>query len=63
MHTPSNRRKTLCGTLDYLCPEMINYRQHDNRVDIWTIGVLAYELVTGRPPFESQNEMETKRKI
>ncbi len=25
VHTPSNRRKTLCGTLDYLCPEMINY--------------------------------------
>ena len=25
VHTPSNRRRTLCGTLDYLCPEMINY--------------------------------------
>ncbi|CAK78324.1 unnamed protein product (macronuclear) [Paramecium tetraurelia] len=63
VHTPSNRRKTLCGTLDYLCPEMINYQPHDNRVDVWTIGVLAYELVVGRPPFESHNENDTKRKI
>ncbi|CAD8125942.1 unnamed protein product [Paramecium sonneborni] len=63
VHTPSNRRKTLCGTLDYLCPEMINYQTHDNRVDVWTIGVLAYELVVGRPPFESHNENDTKRKI
>lgn len=53
VHTPSNRRKTLCGTLDYLCPEMVNNRAHNHKVDLWTIGVLAYELVTGRPPFES----------
>ncbi|CAD8124806.1 unnamed protein product [Paramecium sonneborni] len=63
VHTPSNKRKTLCGTLDYLCPEMINYQSHDNRVDVWTIGVLAYELVVGRPPFESYNEQDTKKKI
>ncbi|CAD8211690.1 unnamed protein product [Paramecium octaurelia] len=63
VHTPSNRRRTLCGTLDYLCPEMINYQTHDNRVDVWTLGVLAYELVVGRPPFESRNEQDTKKRI
>lgn len=53
-HAPSNKRATFCGTLDYLPPEMVNKKQeceYDNSIDIWAIGVLAYELVTGKAPF------------
>lgn len=42
---------------------MLQNRPHNHKVDLWTIGVLAYELVTGKPPFESYTEQETKRKI
>ena len=47
----SNKRRTVCGTPIYLAPEMINKLGHDGRVDIWCIGVLLFELVTGRVPF------------
>ena len=44
-------RKTYCGTVDYLAPEMINKTGHDEKLDIWCIGVLVYELLTGKTPF------------
>lgn len=54
MHAPSalDRRKTLCGTLDYLPPEMVEGKEHGSGVDLWSLGVLAYEFVVGAPPFE-----------
>jgi serine/threonine protein kinase len=52
VHAPSNRRTTLCGTPDYLPPEMVEGRSHTERVDHWALGVLTYEFLVGRPPFE-----------
>jgi len=63
VHAPSSRRKTLCGTLDYLPPEMVENRSHDEKVDHWTIGILMYEFLVGSPPFETQNQADTYRKI
>uniref|UniRef100_A0A8C8ENT2 non-specific serine/threonine protein kinase n=1 Tax=Oncorhynchus tshawytscha TaxID=74940 RepID=A0A8C8ENT2_ONCTS len=63
VHTPSSRRSTLCGTLDYLPPEMIEGRTHDEKVDLWSLGVLCYEFLVGRPPFETKNNEDTYRKI
>jgi len=46
------QRTTFCGTLDYLAPEMVESgHQHDHMVDIWAVGVLVYELLTGKSPF------------
>lgn len=54
--TPSapktHRRTTLCGTLDYLPPEMVEGRDHNANVDLWSLGVLCYEFLVGVPPFE-----------
>ncbi|XP_032983688.1 aurora kinase C isoform X2 [Rhinolophus ferrumequinum] len=63
VHTPSLRRKTMCGTLDYLPPEMIEGRTYNEKVDLWCIGVLCYELLVGNPPFESTSYSETYRRI
>ena len=53
----------MCGTLDYLPPEMVESKQHDERVDIWGLGVLCYEFLVGSPPFESSTQRETYNRI
>jgi aurora kinase len=58
VHAPSSRRTTLCGTLDYLPPEMIENKEHDHTVDNWALGVLAYEFLCGSPPFEAEGHSE-----
>eukprot|EP01084_Bolivina_argentea_P000126 232_1 len=63
VHSPDIRRTTLCGTLDYLPPEMVEGRGHDHNVDIWSLGVLTYEFLIGKPPFESKNTGQTYRAI
>ncbi|MEE6506387.1 hypothetical protein FKM82_007648 [Ascaphus truei] len=63
VHAPSSRRTTLCGTLDYLPPEMIEGRMHDEKVDLWSLGVLCYEFLVGKPPFETDTHQETYRRI
>ncbi|KAG8222269.1 hypothetical protein J437_LFUL001467 [Ladona fulva] len=59
VHAPSSRRDTLCGTLDYLPPEMVEGKKHDNQVDLWSLGVLCYEFLVGKPPFEAATFEET----
>lgn len=48
---PRNERTTLCGTPEYVAPEMLTVKKYDNKCDNWSIGVLAYEMVIGRTPF------------
>ena len=63
IHAPSNKRKTFCGTLDYLPPEMLENHKHDEWVDLWCLGVLIYEFCAGKPPFESDTQIKTINKI
>ena len=63
VHAPSSRRNTLCGTLDYLPPEMVEGREHDEMVDVWSLGVLMYEFLVGSPPFEAEGHQATYRRI
>lgn len=53
----------MCGTLDYLPPEMIQNKAYDEKVDHWALGILIYEFLVGRPPFESPSMQETCRRI
>lgn len=63
VHAPTSRRNTLCGTLDYLPPEMVEGREHDEMVDVWSLGVLLYEFLVGSPPFEAEGHRATYSRI
>jgi len=63
VHSPNARRSTLCGTLDYLPPEMVMGLPHTDRVDNWSLGVLTYELLVGKPPFEASQRQQTYKRI
>ena len=52
------KRQTVCGTPIYLAPEIIKEEGHDEKVDIWCIGVLLFELITGNVPFQG-NDFDT----
>jgi len=58
VHATSSMRKTICGTLDYMAPEMVHRTAHNEKVDLWCIGVLAYEFLIGNPPFDSSGGQE-----
>lgn len=47
-------RTTICGTPEYLPPEMVEHKTHDTSADIWCLGVLLYEMLVGHTPFKSQ---------
>jgi len=59
VHAPSSKRRTLCGTIDYLSPEMLLGGEHDSNVDNWSVGVLLFEFLNGSPPFEHASENDT----
>ncbi|XP_047951452.1 serine/threonine-protein kinase Aurora-3 [Salvia hispanica] len=58
-----SKRHTMCGTLDYLAPEMVEKKAHDYSVDNWTLGILCYEFLYGVPPFEAESQMDTFKRI
>ncbi|KAM4578708.1 LOW QUALITY PROTEIN: serine/threonine-protein kinase PLK2b [Fundulus diaphanus] len=58
-----NRRKTICGTPNYLSPEVLNKQGHGCESDVWALGCVMYTMLLGRPPFETTNLKETYRCI
>lgn len=57
------RKKTLCGTPNYIAPEILNKKGHSFEVDIWSIGCVMFTLLAGQPPFETKTLKDTYSKI
>ncbi|XP_033943400.1 serine/threonine-protein kinase PLK1 [Pseudochaenichthys georgianus] len=57
------RKKTLCGTPNYIAPEVLCKKGHSYEVDIWSLGCILYTLLVGKPPFETSCLKETYNRI
>merc|ERR1711904_682131 len=57
------RTYTLCGTPEYIAPEVLLNKGHGKPVDWWTLGILIYEMIVGQPPFCDEEPMGIYQKI
>ncbi|XP_015728256.1 serine/threonine-protein kinase ULK3 isoform X3 [Coturnix japonica] len=61
--SPWDEKHVLRGSPLYMAPEMVCCQQYDARVDLWSVGVILYEALFGRPPFASRSFAELEEKI
>ena len=55
-------KSTFCGTLDYMAPEIISGQSYNNKIDIWALGVLLYEMIQGSSPVYIIGKQEKSNK-
>ncbi len=53
-------RTSVCGTYEYMSPEIVKEKRHDKSVDIWSLGILLFEMLHGSPPFKADSFEEIK---
>lgn len=60
IESPGERKKTICGTPNYIVPEVLfdPANGHSFEVDTWSIGVILYTFIIGRPPFQTKDVKE-----
>ena len=57
------KRKTFCGTYEYMAPEIVTDTPYDYTIDIWSLGVLLYEMLHGYAPFRGKEYKEIASNI
>lgn len=55
--------ETLCGSPLYMAPEILRYEKYNAKADLWSVGAVVFEMITGKPPFPAANHIELLKKI
>lgn len=55
--------KTICGSPIYMAPEIIKYNSYSNKSDLWSLGVILYEIIIGKTPYKASTHLELINKI
>ena len=57
------QRSTYCGTTEYMSPEIVNKMEYSKEIDIWSLGILLYEMIHGYSPFNPNNEYFNTKEV
>jgi len=55
--------ETLCGSPLYMAPEILQHQRYDAKADLWSVGTVLFEMISGRPPFHGENHIDLLRNI
>ncbi|KAL6948120.1 hypothetical protein ACO0OE_002144 [Hanseniaspora uvarum] len=55
--------ETLCGSPQWMAPEILSYKKYDAKIDLWSVGCVIYEMCFGKPAFQAKNYIDLLNKI
>ncbi|XP_015058830.1 serine/threonine-protein kinase ATG1t-like isoform X3 [Solanum pennellii] len=60
---PNDLAETVCGSPFYMAPEILEFKKYDDKVDMWSLGAILFELLNGYPPFRGRTSVQILRNI
>lgn len=58
-----NLKQTYCGSPMYMAPEILHYQHYNEKSDLWSVGIIIYEMITGNPPYRVKNFYQLVKKM
>ncbi|KAF3440547.1 hypothetical protein FNV43_RR18831 [Rhamnella rubrinervis] len=60
---PGDYAETVCGSPLYMAPEVLEFQRYDEKVDMWSVGAILFELLNGYPPFHGRTNVQVEHVV
>ncbi|XP_042018984.1 serine/threonine-protein kinase ATG1t-like [Salvia splendens] len=60
---PDDSAQTVCGSVFYMAPEILQFQRYNHKVDMWSVGAILFELLNGYPPFHGRSRVQLLQNI